>query len=118
MKVVLGATGARAEYKGYFTSGKNDVDLDLGGFLYADRIEYVAVILDIDAEAMVEITDISVRSARLTDDELRAYVSPVLSQVRDMSGVFIFAVAVISSTVIIFVILTKKRSGSVKTVKK
>jgi hypothetical protein len=117
LKVVLGATGAKAEYSAEISGGEGTISLDLGGFLYANRIEYVAVIVDVETESSLEIMDVRLTSERLSSEALREYVAPTVNSVKDMLSLYIFFGAVASATVIIFVILTKKRSTGAKIAK-
>ncbi len=110
LKVVLGAGSARAEYKTELVAGESTVTVDLGGFAQANKLDYVALILEARSEASVEIADVSLLSERMTDDQLKARIAPRIEPERDMASVWIFFGAVLSSTVIIFAVLTKKKN--------
>lgn len=106
--IVLGGKGMKAEYKSQVYYGENTVYADLELFPEANRIEYVAVIVDIDKEATVEISEISVVSSQLAGMELKAELSPDDDDNKDMASLYIFAGTIISATIVIFAVLSKK----------
>ena len=109
--VVLGADTSKAEYKVEVMTGASVMEIDLEGFEQVGNIEYMAIILNADHEAVLEITDISIVSRSMTDLELKDMLAPNDQTSGEMATVYIFFGAVISATVIVFVILTKKKSG-------
>ncbi len=106
--LVLGGSGLKAEYKSEVYYGENSIYADLGLFGESNRVEYVAVIVDMDKEATLEISKISVVSRQLGSEELKSEFVTVEENERDMASLYIFVGAVISSTVVIFAILSKK----------
>ncbi len=109
LRVVLGADGSKAEYEATVGNGEGQLVLDLEMFPRRDKLEYVAIIVEISAEAVLDITDISIGSSELSEGELMALISPKEENVKDMASLYIFAGAVVSVTVVVFAVLTKRK---------
>ncbi len=110
VRIVLGGDGAKAEYSASAKKGEQNIYLDISNYKNSDRVEYVAVIIDSKADINLEISKVSMLSHSLAENELKDVLGQSNSSVEQNSVLYIFIGAIVSSTIIVFVALSKKKA--------
>lgn len=110
IRVVLGGNGVKAEYITLVKQGEHSIYLDVYSYPQANKVEYIAVIIDSEEEAALEISEVSVLSRTLADDELKTIAGKSGEDIQEHSIFYVFAGAILSSTIIVFIALSKKKT--------
>lgn len=110
VSIVLGGNGAKAEFITTARKGDQAVYFDINSYKNADKVEYIAIIINSSEEIALEISKVSILSHNLADNELKAMICQDSINVAQQSSFYIFAGAIISSTIVIFIALSKKKS--------
>jgi len=110
ISVVVGGNGVKAEYKTQLNNGSHSVCLDLSSYPQSVKVEYIAVIIESDREATLEISGVSMFSRTLSDDELQSSVKQTSESIESYSYFYVFIGAVVSSAIIVFLALSKKKT--------
>lgn len=110
ISVVLGGNGVKAEYITTAKRGEQSIYLDVNSYRDANKVEYIAIIVESNTEAVLEISKVSILSRSLADSELKTAVEQSGQYAERNSSFYIFAGAMISSTIVVFIALSKKRT--------
>ena len=112
ISVVFGSGDSRAEY--LLTPGQDSdftVTCDLSDFSDASAVEYIAVILRGQQNAVLEVSKVEVCSKEKTEQQLQFLVEGMTQESDSENSVYYFIVVVLAAvTVMIFSILSRKNN--------
>lgn len=112
ISVVFGSGDSRAEY--LLTPGQGSdftVTCDLSDFSDASAVEYIAVILRGQQNAVLEVSKVEVCSKEKTEQQLQFLVEGMTQESDSENSVYYFIVVVLAAvTVMIFSILSRKNN--------
>lgn len=114
ISVVFGSGDSRAEY--LLTPGQGSdftVTCDLSDFSDASAVEYIAVILRGQQNAVLEVSKVEVCSKEKTEQQLQFLVEGMTQESDSENSVYYFIVVVLAAVTVIdfFNIKPKKQSG-------
>ena len=110
IRVVLGGNGSKAEYVTTAKNGEHSIYLDINSYTQANKVEYIAIIINSEIESTLEVSRVSVLSHALADDELKFASGKNDDYFQDKSTLYVFIGAFVSSTIVAFIALSKKKT--------
>ena len=108
LTVVLGAKNSKAAYTSALKNGECGLYVDLENFPDTDKLEYIALIADAESDMTLEIEEISAVSQSVSSAELSKKVLLVDANELDYASIVMFGGAMISATIVIFAILSRR----------